>query len=81
MKFNLINKLLEDSNYDAMLFVSDQNRYWISGFESSAGYAIITKAAINLFIDGRYYQKALATIKDNNIKVYEFKSTSKSLIS
>ena len=74
MKFNLINKVLEDSNYDAMLFVSNENRYWISGFESSAGYAIITKKGINLFLDGRYYQKALATIKDQNINIIEFKS-------
>ncbi len=73
MKLKLINKLLEDSNFDAVVFVSDQNRYWVSGFESSAGYAIVTKDFINLFVDGRYYQNAISTIKNPDVRVFELK--------
>lgn len=72
MKLKLINKLLEDSSYDAVLFVSDQNRYWVSGFESSAGYVIVTKDTINLFVDGRYYQKALSSITNKDVSVQKF---------
>ena len=51
-----INKLLEDNNLDAFLFQSNENRYWISRFNSTAGYVLVTKNKKILYLDGRYIE-------------------------
>ncbi|QBQ07912.1 Xaa-Pro dipeptidase [Spiroplasma gladiatoris] len=58
MKKELLNKILEETNSDAILLYSPQNRYWYSRFPSSLGYLIHTKAKTYLFLDGRYITAA-----------------------
>lgn len=62
-----------DSKADAILFLADQNRFWISEFSSSAGAAVITKKNIFVFLDSRYYEKAKIQFSKTNITLIEFK--------
>ena len=73
-KLNIINNLLIKTNCDAIIFISSQNRYWISGFYSSFGYAIVNKMGITLLVDGRYYEKAKSTINSDLVQIIEYKS-------
>ncbi|MDE5949836.1 MAG: aminopeptidase P family protein [Malacoplasma sp.] len=73
-KTELVKHALEINKADAFLIASDTNRFWISEFSSSAGYVIATKKIIYLFLDKRYYQKAIDTINDIDIKIVCFTS-------
>ena len=52
------NKL---SGNEALIIENDDNRFYFSGFLSSAGTIIITKQNAYLLIDFRYYEKAVHT--------------------
>lgn len=54
------NKL--DRN-EAMLITSDCNRFYFTGFKSSAGTVVITKSNSYLLIDFRYIEKAKSVVK------------------
>ncbi len=54
------NKL---ENNEAMLITSDCNRFYFTGFKSSAGTVIITKTKSYLLIDFRYIEKAKSVVK------------------
>ncbi|AGR41429.1 Xaa-Pro dipeptidase [Spiroplasma taiwanense CT-1] len=78
MKKEILNKILEETNSDAILLYSPQNRYWFSRFQSSLGYILYTKSKSFLFLDGRYITTARESKSINNIdeiiefgKVYE----------
>ncbi|MCF0217958.1 MAG: aminopeptidase P family protein [Malacoplasma sp.] len=71
-KTDLIIHTLNINNADAYLLTSDTNRFWLAEFASSAGYVIATKKEIYLFLDKRYYQKAIDTIDNPLIKVVCF---------
>ncbi|QGS52118.1 aminopeptidase P family protein [Spiroplasma tabanidicola] len=58
MKKELLNKILEETNSDAILLYSPQNRYWFSRFPSSLGYLLYTKQKSYLYLDGRYITAA-----------------------
>lgn len=73
-KNKIINEILSNSNSDALILISDQNRYWISDFRSSAGFAICMKDKIFLLLDGRYYEMAKAEIKNNKIELILYTS-------
>lgn len=47
---------------EAMLITSNQNRFYFTGFPSSAGMAVITHGEARLFIDFRYYEKAKKSV-------------------
>lgn len=81
-KTNVLKHTLNINNADAFLIVSDTNRYWLAEFESSFGFILATKNAINLFLDKRYYQKAVDTINDKSINIvcYTSKQQIKDLI-
>ncbi|MDO4608154.1 MAG: aminopeptidase P family protein [Clostridia bacterium] len=49
-------------NNQAFLIKSPSNRYYLTGFNSSAGSILITKNAAFLFIDFRYFEKAKSTV-------------------
>lgn len=57
-KKEIIYKLMEENQLDAMLLYSPQNRYWFSRFPSSLGYLLVTKKKTYLFLDGRYITAA-----------------------
>lgn len=75
-KNKIINEILLNSNSDALVLISDQNRYWVSGFRSSAGFAICTKEKIYLLLDGRYFEKAKSEIKNESIELVLYTSFS-----
>ena len=73
-KIDLLKHTLNINNADAFLLISDTNRFWATEFASSAGYVLATKKIVYLFLDKRYYQKAVDTITDVNIKIVCFTS-------
>ncbi|AHI53089.1 aminopeptidase P family protein [Spiroplasma culicicola] len=73
MKKELLNKVLEELNADAILLYSPQNRYWFSRFNSSLGYVLYTKEKSYLFVDGRYITAARESDMLTNIdEIIEF---------
>lgn len=70
-----ISKLLESNT--AALILTDVNRRYLTGFESSLGYLFISKNEACLFVDGRYILAAEKAV--NNAKVECFTRISDSL--
>lgn len=68
-KNDIVKKVIELNNADAFLFMSDINRFWYTEFNSSYGFVVCTNTLTYLFLDKRYYQKAVDTIKDDNIVI------------
>ena len=61
---NIQNQLTKDQ---AMLITSNANRFYLTGFNSSDGYCLITKNDAFFLVDFRYIEKAKQTI--NSMKV------------
>ena len=60
-----ITKIQNELSADAAFLVSsDKNRFYYTGFESSAGAVLITKNEAYFLIDFRYVEKAKATVTD-----------------
>ncbi len=72
-KFEVIKTAIKNNNADAFLLLNDTNRFWLTGFESSFGVIISTINKIYLFLDMRYYQKAVDNIKSEDIEIIVFK--------
>lgn len=47
---------------EGLLICSNANRFYYTGFSSSAGMLLVSKESADFFIDFRYYEKAKATI-------------------
>lgn len=47
---------------EAALITSDSNRFYLTGFNSSAGCVLITKETAYFLIDFRYFEKAKSTV-------------------
>ena len=58
--FNITENLEKD---EAALITSDANRFYLTGFNSSAGCVLLTKDSAYFLIDFRYFEKANKTIK------------------
>ncbi len=58
-------KMLQEqlSCEEAMLITSGSNRFYFTGFRSSAGYIVISKNHADFLIDFRYFERAKNTIK------------------
>lgn len=63
----IIEKVRE-SELDALIITSEQNRFYAVGFPSSAGEMIVTGEEAVLFIDSRYYEEAKARIKTARVE-------------
>lgn len=72
---------LKSSNCDAFLIVSEMNRFWYTGFASTAGWLLVTHEQTTLYLDGRYYeagsQKAqnvdrVVQVPTNYSNIYKF---------
>lgn len=73
MKLHFCREKLVELNGDAILFLADQNRFWITEFNSTAGAVVITKKKVHAFLDSRYYEKAKIQFQDTFIELHEFK--------
>ncbi len=60
-KLNKISSLLADNT--AAIITSHQNRFYLTGFNSSAGIVIITPKRAVFLIDFRYFEKAKETVR------------------
>lgn len=62
-RFEKIAARLGDYGLDAMMITSAPNRFYVTGFASSAGMAIVTTAGSYLFTDSRYIEAASRGVK------------------
>ena len=53
----------------ALLVASVPNRFYLTGFETSDGYVLITKNAAVFLIDFRYVEKAKETVKSCDVQL------------
>ena len=65
---NIQSKLPEKT---ALLISDDANRFYFTGFHSSAGSVLITHDTATFFIDFRYFEKAKSTVTDCEVILAE----------
>lgn len=65
MKIKRIKQLINDN--EAAIITSDSNRFYFTGFQSSAGVVYISKSKSVFLIDFRYYEKADREVKDFDV--------------
>lgn len=66
--FNL-QKIL--NNDEAFLISSGSNRFYLTGFNSSAGTVLITSSKAIFFIDFRYFEKARSIVNSCDVVLYD----------
>ncbi len=54
---------------EGALISSDANRFYLSGFETSAGYIAVAADGAVLFVDSRYFEKAKKTVKSCEVRL------------
>ncbi len=54
---------------EALIVISEANRLYFTGFSSSAGTLLITKNSAEFFIDFRYFEKAVKSIRHCNVSL------------
>lgn len=59
----------DDAHQSEYLAERDQRRAYISGFDGSAGTAVITENEALLYTDGRYYNQASMSSRKTNCKI------------
>ena len=64
-----LQEILNDS--EAFLVTSGSNRFYLTGFNSSAGTVVITKTRAVFFIDFRYFEKAKSTAGSCEVVLYD----------
>ena len=65
---NLQSKLTDG---EAFLVTSPSNRFYLTGFNSSAGTVVITREKAVFFIDFRYFEKAKQTVKSCSVALFD----------
>ncbi len=69
---NRILSLQENLNgNEAFWITSGSNRFYLTGFNSSAGSVLITKSSAVFFIDFRYFEKAKSTVDSCEVVIYD----------
>ena len=63
-----IREKVRESGADALLITSPQNRFYATGFPSSAGEIIVTADEAVLYIDSRYFEEARSRIKTARVE-------------
>lgn len=74
-KIEKIRDLLVKWNIDAVLFTSEHNRFYSSGFTGTTGYAMVTKENCFFMTDFRYYEQVEAQCKEFTLKKVEKTNT------
>ncbi len=64
-----LQKLLADD--EAFLITSGSNRFYLTGFNSSAGTVLVTRDKAVFFIDFRYFEKAKNTVYSCDVMLYD----------
>ncbi len=64
-----LQEILKDG--EAFWISSGPNRFYLTGFNSSAGSVLITKTKAIFFIDFRYFEKAKATVNSCDVVLYD----------
>ena len=64
---DLIKSVKPNSAY---LFFDEINRFYFTGFKSTAGYLLITDSCATLYIDNRYYHHAVSTLQGVQVKPF-----------
>ena len=70
-----LKQAIKDSDFDAALIVSPENRFYFTGFESSDGYLIVNENDAVFITDGRYIEAAEKRIKDCKVVLQEKKAS------
>ena len=65
---NLQNKLNDNC---AFFITSGSNRFYLTGFNSSAGSVLVTKSKSVFFIDFRYFEKAKSVVDSCEVILYD----------
>lgn len=63
-----LQKILKSN--EAFLISSGSNRFYLTGFNSSAGTVLITKSNAIFFIDFRYFENAKSTVDSCDVVLY-----------
>lgn len=71
---------MKENEIDAILIKNDNNRFYITGFPSSAGAVLITENQNQLFIDSRYIEAAEKSLPNFKVKLTGGQTTEKTLI-
>lgn len=66
--FSDLRKTLKPNS--AYLFFDEINRFYFTGFKSTAGYLLITNDLATFYVDKRYYYHAVNAIKDICVKPF-----------
>lgn len=69
-RIDKLREIIADDN-TAVLITSDVNRFYYSGFKSSAGAVFITKSTATLLVDFRYFESAQKQVLDK-IQVIQY---------
>lgn len=64
-----LQEILKDN--EAFLVSSGSNRFYLTGFNSSAGSVLITKNKAVFFIDFRYFEKAKSIVNSCEVVLYD----------
>lgn len=64
-----LQEILKDD--EAFLISSNSNRFYLTGFNSSAGSVLVTKDNAVFFIDFRYFEKAKQTVNSCDVVLYD----------
>lgn len=69
IKHNCVTNTLKLLKADAILFVSDTNRFWITNIKTSAGLCLVINKLTYLIVDERYYNYCQSIKLPTNIKL------------
>lgn len=75
MMIEKLKQLIKNSDYDAALILSPENRFYFTGFESSDGYLIASEKEAVFITDGRYIEAAQEKIKNCQVVLQEKKAS------
>ncbi|MBQ8740010.1 MAG: aminopeptidase P family protein [Clostridia bacterium] len=71
IKNRILNLQENLKDNEAFLISSGSNRFYLTGFNSSAGTVLITKNKAQFFIDFRYFEKAKNTVDSCAVTLYD----------
>lgn len=66
-----LKKLIKNSEFDAALIVSPENRFYFTGFNSSDGFLLVSDSEAVFITDSRYIEAAQNTVKDCKVVLQE----------
>jgi len=69
--FDKIKKAVKQSDIGAVMLISEANRFYASGFNSSAGMVVVTEDDAWFFTDSRYFENALKSVADANVMLVD----------